>query len=235
MTRWRSTNTSCPICARSGSPRWSRPWTPTPPIRRRPPARRRLSSSGSRRPGSSRSSRSSRSTPGSPSCRPRPSSSSSRSCSSPTTRPPITVGLGLIPVPYEKALDGQEGISTLTLGGIDDPRPESQGGYDPQVRSCYNTWLAAYPKTPPGKKSPHLEEQGPVVGWCQAIRLFAAAAIKAGHDLNRRTFVEAMAGIRNFPGTWTRSSATARTSSTGRRSIRSCASTTTTRTTTPAP
>jgi hypothetical protein len=114
----------------------------------------------------------------------------------------ITVGLGLIPVPYEKALDGQEGISTLTLGGIDDPRPESQGGYDPQVRSCYNTWLAAYPKTPPGKKSPHLEEQGPVVGWCQAIRLFAAAAIKAGHNLNRRTFVEAMAGIRNFPGTW---------------------------------
>jgi hypothetical protein len=114
----------------------------------------------------------------------------------------ITVGLGLIPVPYEKALDGQEGISTLTLGGIDDPRPESQGGYDPQVRSCYNTWVAAYPKTPPDKKSPHLEEQGPVVGWCQAIKLFAAAAKAAGPNLNRRTFVEAMAGIKNFPGTW---------------------------------
>ncbi len=114
----------------------------------------------------------------------------------------ITVGLGLIPVPYEKALDGQEGISTLTLGGIDDPRPESQGGYDPQVRSCYNTWVATYPKTPPDKKSPHLEEQGPVVGWCQAIKLFAAAANNAGRNLNRRTFVEAMAGIRNFPGTW---------------------------------
>ena len=39
----------------------------------------------------------------------------------------IESSLGLIPVPYEKALNGQEGVTTETLGGIDDPRPESPG------------------------------------------------------------------------------------------------------------
>jgi len=42
----------------------------------------------------------------------------------------ILSSLGLLPIPYAKALDGQEGVTTETLGGIDDPRPESQGGYD---------------------------------------------------------------------------------------------------------
>ena len=42
----------------------------------------------------------------------------------------IGLGLGLIPIPYEKALDGQEGVTTETLGGFDDARPESKGGYD---------------------------------------------------------------------------------------------------------
>ncbi len=37
-------------------------------------------------------------------------------------------------------------------------------------------------------------------GWCQEIRLFAEAATKAGKDLNRRTFVEAMSTIKNYPG-----------------------------------
>ena len=37
-------------------------------------------------------------------------------------------------------------------------------------------------------------------GWCQEIRLFAKAATMAGKDLNRRTFVEAMSHITNFPG-----------------------------------
>ena len=41
-----------------------------------------------------------------------------------------------------------------------------------------------------------------MVGWCQAIRLFAAAATKAGPNLNRRTFVQAMAQIQGFDGTW---------------------------------
>jgi hypothetical protein len=112
----------------------------------------------------------------------------------------IETSLGLIPIPYEKALNGQEGVTTETLGGIDDPRPESQGGYDPGVRSCWVTWHKAYPQTPKGNMNDFLEEQGPVQGWCQEIRLFALAATMAGKDLNRRTFVEAMSKIKNYPG-----------------------------------
>ena len=88
----------------------------------------------------------------------------------------IQVALGLIPVPYAQALNGQEGVTTETLGGIDDPRPESQGGYDPGLRSCWTVWHAAYPQTPPGNQTDFIEEQGPIAAWCQAIRLFAAAA-----------------------------------------------------------
>ena len=113
----------------------------------------------------------------------------------------ILSSLGLLPVPYAKALDGQEGVTTETLGGIDDDRPESQGGYDPGVRSCWTTWHRAYPQVPPGNMNDYIEEQGPVVGWCQVIKLFAAAAKAAGPDLNRRSFVTAMSRITGFPGT----------------------------------
>jgi hypothetical protein len=105
-------------------------------------------------------------------------------------------------VPYEKALDGQEGITAETLGASDDDRPASQGGYNPGTRSCWTDWFKAYPGIPAGKKSAHLEAQGPDAGWCQAIRLFAAAATKAGPDLNRRTFVQAMANVSGFDSTW---------------------------------
>jgi hypothetical protein len=113
----------------------------------------------------------------------------------------ITVALGLIPVPYETALEGQEGVTTETLGGFDDARPQSQGGYDPGVRSCFATWHKAHPKPIPGTESYYIEEQGPIQGWCGAIRLFALAAKNAGHNLNRRTFVTAMSKITNYPGT----------------------------------
>ncbi len=112
----------------------------------------------------------------------------------------IEIALGLIPIPYEKALNGQEGVTAETLGGIDLPVPEAQGGYDPGVRSCWTVWHAAYPQTPKGNINDDIEEQGPVQGWCQEIRLFAKAATMAGKDLNRRTFVEAMSRITNFPG-----------------------------------
>ena len=36
----------------------------------------------------------------------------------------IEIALGLIPIPYEKALNGQEGVTAETLGGIDLPVPE---------------------------------------------------------------------------------------------------------------
>jgi hypothetical protein len=112
----------------------------------------------------------------------------------------IESALGLVAYPYTKALDGQEGVTTETLGGIDDSRPESEGGYDPGVRACWVIWHKAYPEIPPGNMNDFIEEQGPVQGWCQAIRLFEAAAKAAGPHLTRRTFVEAMAKISNFPG-----------------------------------
>ena len=109
--------------------------------------------------------------------------------------------LGLLPL-YAKALNGQEGLTTETLGGIDGPRPESQGGYDPGLRSCWVLWHKAYPQVPPGNMNDFIEEQGPIAGWCQAIDLFATAAKSAGRDLDRRTFVTAMSKITDFPGTW---------------------------------
>jgi hypothetical protein len=113
----------------------------------------------------------------------------------------IEVALGLIPTPYENALNGQEGVTTETLGGIDDNRPQTQGGYDPGVRACYTTWHAYHPKPIPGTLYHYIEEQGPIQAWCGAIGLFATAAKDAGKDLNRRTFVEAMSKITNYPGT----------------------------------
>ena len=41
-------------------------------------------------------------------------------------------------------------MTTETLGGIDDDRPQSQGGYDPGVRSCLLPWHKAYPQVPRG-------------------------------------------------------------------------------------
>ncbi len=114
----------------------------------------------------------------------------------------IESSLGLIPIPYAKALNGQEGVTTETLGGIDSPRPQSQGGYDPGLRQCWTIWHKAYPQIPPGNMNDVIEEQGPIAGWCQAIGLFVTAAKNAGSDLNRRTFVTAMSKITDFPGTW---------------------------------
>jgi hypothetical protein len=116
----------------------------------------------------------------------------------------IESALGLIPIPYEKALDGQEGLTTQTLGGgttysgYTGPR-----GYDPGVKACWTPWHQAYPQIPQGDTTDYLEQQGPVVGWCQAITLFAEAARNARPDLNRRTFVTAMSKVTNFAGTWT--------------------------------
>ena len=134
----------------------------------------------------------------------------------------IQSALGLIPTLDETALNGQEGVTTQTLGGVDDTRPASKGGYDTGVRDCYEAWHKAYPQAVgtshtytlnvpnasgqtvktkiTTKKNAFIEEQGPVQAWCTAIRLFATAARNAGSDLNRKTFVQAMSKIKNFPG-----------------------------------
>lgn len=116
----------------------------------------------------------------------------------------IESALGLIPIPYEKALDGQEGLTTETLGGgptySDYTGPK---GYDTGVRNCWVPWHKAYPQIPSGDTTDYIEQQGPIVSWCQVIQLFATAARAAGPDLNRRTFVTAMSKITDFPGTLT--------------------------------
>jgi hypothetical protein len=114
----------------------------------------------------------------------------------------IESALGLIPVPYEQALDGQEGLTTQTLGGGTNPSNYTGPlGYDAGVHACWVPWHAAYPQVPSGATTDYIEQQGPVVSWCQAITLFAQAARAAGRDLNRRTFVTALSKITNFPGT----------------------------------
>jgi len=113
----------------------------------------------------------------------------------------IEAALGVLTL-YAKALNGQDGLTTETLGGIDSPRPQSQGGYDPGLRSCWVLWHKTYPEVPPGNLNDLIEEQGPIAGWCQVINLFATAANRAGRDLDRRTFVTAMSKITDFPGTW---------------------------------
>ncbi len=122
----------------------------------------------------------------------------------------IVSTLGLMPAPYENELNGQEGVTVETLGGTDaPPTAVPKGGYDPGVENCYKVWHAANPKPLPGQTlihgeapSPYIEEQGPIAGWCQAIELFVTAAKKAGHNLTRRSFVNAMASIKNFQGTY---------------------------------
>jgi hypothetical protein len=112
----------------------------------------------------------------------------------------IESALGLIPYPYQKALDGQEGLTVQTLGGVDDNRPQAAGGYDPGDRGCFDIWHRAYPQVPKGNQNFFIEEQGPIQGWCQEIRLFTAAARAAGPHLDRRTFVQALSRITDFPG-----------------------------------
>jgi hypothetical protein len=122
----------------------------------------------------------------------------------------IESALGLIPTPYEKELNGQEGVTVETLGGTDAPTSiVPRGGYDPGVANCYKVWHTANPKPLAGQTlingeapSPYIEEQGPIAAWCQGIELFTAAAKKAGRNLTRRSFVKAMAGIKNFQGTF---------------------------------
>ena len=111
-------------------------------------------------------------------------------------------------------------MTTETLGGFDDARPESEGGYDPGVRACYESWHKAYPKPAPGSTSFYIEEQGPIASWCSAIKLFATAATNAGTNLNRRTFVTAMSKISDFPGSLSPVWSSGPTSSTGRPSTR---------------
>ena len=114
----------------------------------------------------------------------------------------IESALGLIPVPYAEALNGQEGLTTETLGRHRRrPARRARAATTPACAAAGRLAQGLSPD-PAGNMSDFIEEQGPIVGWCQAIHLFATAAKNAGPDLNRRTFVTAMSKITNFPGTY---------------------------------
>ena len=64
----------------------------------------------------------------------------------------IESGLGLIPVPYEQALNGQQGITTETLGGFDDARPESPRRIRPGGAQLLHDVAQDVPEAPEGQR-----------------------------------------------------------------------------------
>lgn len=106
----------------------------------------------------------------------------------------LTVSLGLADQGFT-SLQNQAGPTSFVLGNSNDPR-----GYDAQALDCYHVWMKANPGvTPPPQH--YLESTGTAMTWCQNIRLFAAAAARAGPHLTRAGFDAAMATLSGFPGT----------------------------------
>ena len=134
----------------------------------------------------------------------------------------IEAALGLIPVPYEKALNGQEGLTTLTLGGgTNKSNYTGPSGYDAGVQACWTPWHKAYPQIPPSDTTDYLEQQGPVVSWCEAIALFAKAAGRPAPTSTDGPSSRPCPRSTDFPGTWTPVLSFGPTSGTGRPSTRS--------------
>jgi ABC-type branched-subunit amino acid transport system substrate-binding protein len=100
----------------------------------------------------------------------------------------ISVAIGLAEFQFPNLVSGQLGTTVFTYGSTDDPRPDI--GYSPGAMSCYDTWKANH-------HDGHMEAQGPRARWCQSIRLFATAARKAGKNLTRRSFVEALSSLKD--------------------------------------
>jgi ABC-type branched-subunit amino acid transport system substrate-binding protein len=104
----------------------------------------------------------------------------------------IQVALGLAEFQFPDLLSGQAGPTVYTLSDEDDPRDDV--GYSDGAQSCFDTWEESH------DVPPTLEAQGPIMRWCEAIRLFATAAEKAGPDLDRRKFVVAMSELKGVQG-----------------------------------
>jgi ABC-type branched-subunit amino acid transport system substrate-binding protein len=109
----------------------------------------------------------------------------------------VSTALGLAEAQYPKALDGQLGTTFESLGNDDHPTKSGVTGYLPAGMKCYDIWK------PTHANADDPENQGPIMSWCQAIGLFQEAAQKAGRDLTRKTFVDALASITNFDGVLT--------------------------------
>jgi ABC-type branched-subunit amino acid transport system substrate-binding protein len=130
----------------------------------------------------------------------------------------VNVALGLAEFQYPDLLSGQLGTTVYTLGSEDDDRPNGATklagtGYTPEATSCWQTYQKFNPKLL--TKLPFIEAQGPTMRWCDAIRLTAKAIDAAGKDLNRRTFLQALGVISDFPSPLTNGYSFSRTDHAG--------------------
>jgi ABC-type branched-subunit amino acid transport system substrate-binding protein len=138
----------------------------------------------------------------------------------------IQNALGLAEYQYPDQLSGQEGPTVFTLSSEDDDRPANglEGpGYTPEAKACWETYKAQNPKRL--EKFPYIEAQGPTMRWCDAIGLTAAALEAAGPKLDRRTFIQALGVLGDFPSALTNEFAFSRTDHAGPTSYRTVAPT----------
>ncbi len=110
----------------------------------------------------------------------------------------VSTALGLAEFNYPDELSGQIGPTVYTLSNEDDDRPDgmtklSGPGYTPEAKACWKTWSEHH------TKPPYIESQGPTMRWCDAVHVLAKALDRAGRNLNRRTFIEALGKIKDFP------------------------------------
>jgi ABC-type branched-subunit amino acid transport system substrate-binding protein len=110
----------------------------------------------------------------------------------------VNTALGLAEFSYGDELSGQMGPTVYTLSNEDDDRPDgtiklSGHGYTPEAKACWEAWHEHH------AKPPFIESQGPTMRWCDAVHILAKALDLAGPKLNRRSFVEALGQIKDFP------------------------------------
>ena len=140
----------------------------------------------------------------------------------------VNTALGLAEYQFPDLLNGQRGPTVYTLSSEDDDRPNGQtqlagAGYTPEAKACWESYQKENPKRI--AKFPYIEAQGPTMRWCDAIRLTAKAIEAAGKDLNRRTFIQALAVIGNFPSALTKEFSFSRTDHAGPSQYRTVAPT----------
>jgi hypothetical protein len=101
----------------------------------------------------------------------------------------LSVSLGMVESGFKDVLQDMSGPTFGVLGSRD-YKP-----YDgPLGASCDDAWHQN------NRGTPDIEATGTAMTWCQNIRLFAEAARRAGANLTRERFNQAMASITSFAG-----------------------------------
>jgi ABC-type branched-subunit amino acid transport system substrate-binding protein len=116
----------------------------------------------------------------------------------------VSTALGLAEFNYPGEVGDQQGPTVYTYSSEDDDRPDGalvKGfdgmGYTPEAKACWQTYQRLNPKRI--KEFPYIEAQGPTMRWCDAINVVKKAMQLAGKNLNRRTFIQGLSRIKNFP------------------------------------